>query len=357
MRKAIIAAAVLSSGGAFAHGGGDTGDVGEHEYISVLPSYEIVDEGRAGKRNGGSASLIYGHNLTPHFGIELNGNFLVVETGNGNGTDFYRYSGTVDAVYTFNDRQGPALLHPFLLAGVGGAYNDVTPDSRDGASLIYGGGVGVVTADIYHGIRLRLEGRYVRDEFGPGFEDIRASFGIEIPLGRVVERTIEAPAPPPQIVEVVKEVALPFVDSDGDTVPDERDKCPDTPRGLKVDADGCVIPDQIIELKGVTFEFNKTRLTPNAEAVLDTVVKAFIGQPSLKVEIGGHTDSRGKDAYNQKLSQGRADSVRAYLVSQGAKPDQLTAVGYGETQLLIKPETNDDDYELNRRVEFKVIGK
>jgi len=354
MRKALIAAAVLSSGGAFAHG---DDDVGQHEYISILPSYEVVDEGRAGKRNGGSASLIYGHALGNNFGIELNGNFGLFETGNGNGTDFYRYSGTADLVYTFNDRNGPAFLHPFVLAGVGGAYNDVTPDSRDGASLIYGGGLGVVTRDLYHGIRLRAEARYVRDEFGPGFEDIRASFGIEIALGRVVERTIEAPAPPPQIVEVVKEVPRPFIDTDRDTVPDERDKCPDTPLGLKVDSDGCVIPDQIIELKGVTFEFNKTRLTPNAEAVLDTVVKAFVGQPSLTVEIGGHTDSRGKDAYNQKLSQGRADSVRTYLISQGAKPDQLTAVGYGESQLLIKPETNDDDYELNRRVEFKVVGK
>jgi len=353
MRKALIAAAVLSSGGAYAHG---EGDIGQHEYISILPSYEVADEGRAGKRNGGSASLIYGHMLGKNVGIELNGNFGLFETGNGNGTDFYRYSGTADLVYTFNDRNGPAFLHPFVLAGVGGAYNDVTPDSRDSASLIYGGGVGVVTRDLYHGIRLRAEGRYVRDEFGPGYEDIRASFGIEIALGRVVERTIEAPAPPPQIVEVVKEVPRPFIDTDRDTVPDERDKCPDTPFGLKVDSDGCVIPDQIIELKGVTFEFNKTRLTPNAEAVLDTVVKAFIGQPSLKVEIGGHTDSRGKDSYNQKLSQGRADSVRTYLISQGAKPDQLTAVGYGESKLLINPETNDDDFELNRRVEFKVVG-
>lgn len=354
MRKALIAAAVLSSGGAHAHG---NGDIGQHEYISILPSYEYDDKERTGKRRfSGGASLIYGHSFANNFGVELNANFGLFETGNGNGTDFYRYSGTADLVYTFNDRNGPALLHPFVLVGVGGAYNDVTPDSRDAASLLYGGGGGVVTRDLYHGLRVRAEGRYVRDEFGPGYGDVRASLGIEIALGRAVARTIEAPAPPPQIIEVVKEVPRPFVDTDGDTVPDERDKCPDTPLGLKVDSDGCVIPDQVIELKGVTFEFNKTRLTPNAEVVLDTVVKAFLGQSGLKVEIGGHTDSRGSDAYNQKLSQGRADSVRNYLISKGARPDQLTAVGYGESQLLINPETNDDDYELNRRVEFKVVG-
>lgn len=353
MRKALIAAAVLSSGGAFAHG---EDDIGQHEYISILPDYTVADEGRAGKRNGVGASLIYGHSLYGNLGYEVNGHFALYETGNNAGTDFYTYSGTVDAVYTFNDRAGAAWLHPFVLAGVGAAYNDIIPDNRDGASFIYGAGAGVVSKGLYHGARLRAEARYVRDEFRDGFEDVRLSLGIEIPLGRIVERTIEAPPPPPQIVEVIKEVPRPFIDSDLDTVPDERDKCPDTPRGLKVDSDGCVIPDQIIELKGVTFEFNKTRLTPNAEAVLDTVVKAFIGQGSLKVEIGGHTDSRGSDAYNQKLSQGRADSVRTYLISQGAKPDQITAVGYGESRLLIKPETSDDDYELNRRVEFKVMG-
>jgi len=355
MRKALIAVAVATSGAAFAHDGGVEG---AHEYISILPTYEIPDEGRTGKRNGEGISVIYGHGISDHFGIEINAKASLFEPGPGRGTDFYNYGGTVDLVYTFNDRNGAALIHPFILGGVGGVYNDLVPDRLDSGSLVYGGGVGFVTKGLYHGIRLRLEGRYLKDELGPGYEDVRASFGIEIPLGRVVERTIVAPAATEtKVVEVIKEVPRPFVDTDGDTVSDDLDKCPDTPKGLKVDAEGCVIPDQIIELKGVTFEFNKSRLTPNAETVLDTVVKAFIGQPSLKVEIGGHTDTKGSDAYNLKLSNARAASVRSYLVSQGAKPEQLTAVGYGESKLLINPETSDDDRELNRRVEFKVIGR
>ncbi len=353
MRKALIAATVLASGGALAHG---EGDVGQHEYISVLPTYEIPDKARTGLRSGYGLSLLYGHSLTPHLGIEGNTHAAIYATGNGNGTDFYQYSGTADLVYTFTERQGSAWVHPFVLGGVGVAYNDVTPDRRDAVSLIYGAGAGLVSRDIYHGIRVRFEGRFERDEFRSGNEDVRVALGLEFPLGRASESTVIVPAPEPKIVEVVREVPRPFIDTDGDTVADELDKCPDTPRGLKVDAEGCVIPDQIIELKGVTFEFNKTRLTPNAEAVLDTVVKAFIGQPSLTVEIGGHTDSKGSDAYNQKLSQGRADSVRSYLISQGAKPNQLTAVGYGESRMLINPEMSEDDCELNRRVEFKVVG-
>lgn len=353
MRKALIAATVLASGGVHAHG---DNDVGQHEYISVLPTYEIADKDRTGLSSGTGLSLIYGHLLNPRLGIEVDGHFSIFATGNGNGTDFYTYGGTADLVYSFNDRMNNDWVHPFVLAGVGVANNDVTPDSRDAVALTYGAGAGLVTRDLAHGIRARMQVRYMRDEFSKGFQDIRVSLGLEIPLGRLSERTIIAEAPEPKIVEVVKEVPKPFIDSDGDTVADELDKCPDTPRGLKVDAEGCIIPDQIIELRGVTFEFNKTRLVPNAEAVLDTVVKAFVGQPSLRVEIGGHTDSKGSDAYNQKLSQGRADSVRSYLISQGARPDQLTAVGYGESRMLINPETSEDDCELNRRVEFKVIG-
>jgi OOP family OmpA-OmpF porin len=87
------------------------------------------------------------------------------------------------------------------------------------------------------------------------------------------------------------------------------------------------------------------------------VVPAFTGQPSLQVEIGGHTDSVGSVGYNQGLSQRRAEAVRQYLISQGAKPEQIVAKGYGKSQLLINPEKTSDDRELNRRVEFKVVGK
>ena len=138
---------------------------------------------------------------------------------------------------------------------------------------------------------------------------------------------------------------------------DEHDKCPGTPKGLKVDSDGCVIPGQVIVLRGITFEFNKSRVQPNAEAVLDNMLPAFTGQANLRVEIAGHTDSIGSAAYNQSLSQRRADAIRNYLISKGALPEQLRAVGYGKSQLLINPEKNDEDRELNRRVEFRVVDK
>lgn len=353
MRKLIAATAMLTTGLAAAH---EAADPGEHSYISVLPTYEIPDGARGTTRQGQGISVLYGHLYTHHFGVEVNAKFSVFNTGKGKATDFYQEGATVDLQYTFNDRLNADWIHPFVLGGIGGVYNDVAPNNLDKPSLIANAGAGLVTKDLYHGIHLRLEGRYVRDFYLKDFTDYRIGLGIEIPLGRSVSRTVTLPPDKVEFKEVIREIPKPYIDSDGDGVPDERDKCPDTPHGLKVDADGCVIPDQVIELRGVTFEFNKTRLTPNAEVVLDSVAKAFLGQASLTVEIGGHTDSIGSDAYNLKLSQGRADAVRTYLIGKGAKPSQIVAKGYGESQLLIKPETSDDDRELNRRVEFKVLG-
>jgi OOP family OmpA-OmpF porin len=118
-----------------------------------------------------------------------------------------------------------------------------------------------------------------------------------------------------------------------------------------------VIATQTIELRGVTFNLNQATLTPNAETVLDAVAPAFSGQPSLRAEVAGHTDSRGSEAYNLSLSQRRAEAVRAYLIWRGAKPEQLTAHGYGKSELLIKPETSETDRERNRRVELRARGQ
>jgi len=100
------------------------------------------------------------------------------------------------------------------------------------------------------------------------------------------------------------------------------------------------------------------QITPSEdECFLDLVSRAFAGQPSLKVEIAGHTDSIGSVGANLTLSQSRAEAVRDYLISRGARPDQLTARGYGKSQLLIDPEHGDRDRERNRRVELRVLAR
>ena len=123
-----------------------------------------------------------------------------------------------------------------------------------------------------------------------------------------------------------------------------------------MDATGCVRDAQTIVLQNVNFEFNKDSLTPGARDVLIDVSKGLNSQKDLRVEIAGHTDSKGSDSYNQRLSERRAASVRTFLLSQGVSPAQLVSKGYGEAQPAA---TNDTDAgrAQNRRVEFRVLGK
>jgi len=146
------------------------------------------------------------------------------------------------------------------------------------------------------------------------------------------------------------------LDSDRDGVPDFADKCPNTPYGLKVDATGCVREAQTIVLQNVNFEFNKSTLTADSKTVLDGVAAGLKSDPDMRVELAGHTDSKGSDAYNKKLSQSRADSVKAYLVSQGVASTRLVAKGYGEVAPVASNDT-DDGRAQNRRVEFRVLSK
>ncbi|MEJ7662032.1 MAG: OmpA family protein [Hymenobacter sp.] len=76
--------------------------------------------------------------------------------------------------------------------------------------------------------------------------------------------------------------------------------------------------------------------------------------PKINIELSSHTDQRGKDAYNLKLSQRRAESAVAYIVSKGISQSRITAKGYGETRPIVTKPKSEADYQRNRRTEFKV---
>jgi len=148
-------------------------------------------------------------------------------------------------------------------------------------------------------------------------------------------------------------------DADGDRVCDGVDKCPGTPTGRAVDAIGCevlFVPEKgDLVLEGVTFENDSAQLKPESAATLDPVAASLLAWSDVRVEVEGHTDSTGSDAYNLKLSQRRAEAVRDYLVSKGVDAARLEAKGYGETQ----PITTNDSAEgraRNRRVELKKLS-
>lgn len=109
-----------------------------------------------------------------------------------------------------------------------------------------------------------------------------------------------------------------------------------------------------VRLDNIYFDFDKTTLRPESFPELEKLVEMLNTNENLEIEISGHTDDKGSDDYNQKLSQGRAEAVRQYVVDKGIDGNRITAVGYGES----KPETSNDTEEgrqINRRVEFTVL--
>lgn len=162
-------------------------------------------------------------------------------------------------------------------------------------------------------------------------------------------------------------------DADNDGVPDALDQCPDTASGSTVtesgcpaeagcrapapgepiDLEGCATGEAVV-LKGVNFEVNSSRLTSSAKVILNQVADSLAAAPAMKVEIGGHTDAQGSDAFNTKLSERRARAVKDYLIARGIDPSRLQSKGYGESQPVETNETA-EGRELNRRVEMKVL--
>ncbi|MDO5506124.1 MAG: OmpA family protein [Pseudoxanthomonas suwonensis] len=180
------------------------------------------------------------------------------------------------------------------------------------------------------------------------FTDLLASVGVVIPLGPAPMAPV-APAPvaPPDCSQL---------DSDGDGVNDCDDRCPNTPAGTVVGPDGCPVP-LTIDLRGVNFDFDRSNLRPDAVAILNEAVAILQRYPELRVEVAGHTDLCGSDAYNQGLSERRARAVYDYLTSNGIAASRMSGpIGYGESRPLVNtPQTSPEcRNETNRRTELNV---
>ncbi|MFW6083827.1 MAG: OmpA family protein [Gemmatimonadota bacterium] len=160
----------------------------------------------------------------------------------------------------------------------------------------------------------------------------------------------------------VDETGCPM-DSDGDGVFDGIDQCPGTPEGREVDDEGCgefeaALAQGRLVLRNINFAFNSAELDEQSETVLADVAvairNAIANNPDITIEVQGHTDAIGSEAYNQQLSEQRAASVRDYVVSvEPSIEESLTTRGYGEANPVATNDTEEGRAE-NRRVEFVV---
>ena len=134
-------------------------------------------------------------------------------------------------------------------------------------------------------------------------------------------------------------------DTDGDGVLDDTDQCPGTPVAAKVDERGCwTIP-------GLNFAHDSAEIESQYQAELNELVNVLNANPALEIRIDGHTDSTGPNAYNQGLSERRANSVRGYLVKTGVGANRLSSKGFGEEKPAYRNDTS-ENRRGNRRTEL-----
>lgn len=114
----------------------------------------------------------------------------------------------------------------------------------------------------------------------------------------------------------------------------------------------------VFEIKDIYYDYNKSDLRPESMAELDKLAE-FLKANDIKVELSSHTDSRGNDSYNMKLSQARAKSCVDYLISKGVKPESIIAKGYGESRLVNGctngAKCSEEEHQANRRTEVKIL--
>lgn len=330
-----VTAGALSAAVNVAHSADETGKW----YINPQYGYTWLDKARNADDDY-HWGLGIGKHLSEHWSFEVNG-LVGHEFENDSGLELDQDAYTLDALIVFA-RQ--SAVSPYLTFGTGYIENRYSGsrDNIDGAVVQGGAGllidVGQNAAKTFV-FQLRPEAK-VRYDFADtvnhdDFHDYIVNLGFAFNFGpppyEPPPPAAAAPPPPPP-------PPPPPADSDGDGVLDPQDQCPGTPRGVVVDAVGCPRKGSVT-LHGVNFENNSATLMETSRPVLDDVAADLKAHPRLKVELEGHTDSVGAAAYNQGLSQRRAESVRDYLIAQGVSASQLTAKGYGETKPIATNDT------------------
>jgi OOP family OmpA-OmpF porin len=389
------------NGGDGENGGGTHGAnnaIGSRFYIAPMMSYVFADKSRD-TDDGYGGALALGKKFGDALAIEANGyyNRFSDNVAGGDGAA-ETFGGGLSVLLA----PLPSFRDVYLIATGQYGLTKNLPGAPDDnyKSWLYGAGLGYLLQLTDGGTALRAEAIYRVDDHkqsdagASNFEDVVFNIGLMIPMGGSKPEVTDSTTPaavvpmgadddndgvPNELDQCPGTPAGAIVnaqgcenDEDGDGVVDRLDRCPGTPAGTPVNEEGCPVakgcktpePGQAITLEGcaagdtivlqgVTFEFDKARLTPNAKVILDGVGDALIAKPEIKVEVGGHTDAKGSDAYNLKLSDSRAKSVEQYLIGRGIDAGRLSAKGYGET-MPVADNATDEGRELNRRVELKI---
>jgi len=336
------------------------------------------------KRNTNSRQFYYGLGFGKFFTPNLSIDLFVDRTkrkidrgpanGGGQGNDSWANNNVgIAARYYVGDWNA---FRPYLLAGVLGSHHNNPYDSGWSPAAELGVGVSKTVTDSTD-VRLEAGYRYdfddsTSDKVGfattganenrNGYGDAFLGLSIVSRFGAPPAAAVVATPPPPPPADCST------MDSDHDGVNDCDDKCPNTPAGTIVGPDGC--PQKVvIDLRGVNFKFDfpkkgqvkasqigKALAVPTADslAVLNQAVDTLQRYPQVHVTVAGYTDGKGSDAYNQSLSERRAQIVFDYLTSHGIDASRLDGpIGHGKND-PIGDNATDAGRAQNRRTELQV---
>lgn len=326
--KKVLSAlvATLISSGVFAD---------NHKFeVQVGVGRELFSEARDDATTG---SLGFGYVVNKNWTLEAVASGFNTEVSNSNlDVDGRQYR--LDALYNIDTT---SLWRPFVAFGVGDQSIKVKGMKNDRDTLVN------VAGGIKHSLggnwEFRSDLRFF-NSLDREYTDLALNAGISYLFGaepvRAAAPVVAAPAPKPE------------VDTDGDGVFDSKDQCPDTPKQYKVDAVGC--PMELTETVAVKLavKFDTAKSIVKDEYVDDigNLAKFMDQYANTVVTVEGHTDSQGSDAYNEKLSQQRAEAVKQVLITKfGIAADRITAKGFGESKPVADNATA-AGREENRRV-------
>ena len=344
-----------------------------------------------------------GYNFTDRFGVEATGQFSPSRvddrsqafTRQGQFTspmddvDVSMYH--VDLLYHFMPQ---AKFNPFVTAGYGVAHYSPNINSKSTMSAV-NAGVGAKYW-VAENVALRVD---VRDNmiFDEHIHNMEATAGVVFRFGGDSKVVVAQAAAPPAAAAAA---AVPS-DRDGDGVSDALDNCPETPAGVSVDRNGCPLDGDrdgvadyldncpgtpagvavdrngcppakvkgaelaaavaepevvVLSFEDIHFDFDQSTLRPEAKTILKRNIELLKENPRAQIRIAGYTSAAGTEEYNQKLSERRADSVRAYLVEEGViGPDRLTMIGYGETRPAIDEPRPDELHSIAAKANIRVL--
>jgi OOP family OmpA-OmpF porin len=294
--------------------------------------------------DGNTWGLSAGYALTEDWTLEAVASRFDTETTHNDPIDVDGTQYRLDALYHLPTNNE---WRPFLAFGVGDQtldFNAATPTSH--SDTLVNIGLGLKRA-IGENFEFRSDLRNF-NSIDNEYNELALTFGLGYRFGVTSspKPVVAAPAPAP-LPEPVKEV-----DSDGDGVFDSKDQCANTPKTHKVDAVGCSLKlTETVEIElNITFDSAKSVIKPEFENEVSKLAEFMNQYADTVVTVEGHTDSQGADAYNQKLSQSRADAVKAMLITKyGVAAERVKSIGYGEAQPIADNATA-DGREQNRRV-------